>query len=35
MAKSLSVHTVNRRKYNLVLGKGPTDGLDDTKITGG
>ena len=34
-AKSLSVHTVNRKKYNLVLGKGPTDGLDDTKITGG
>lgn len=27
-----SVHTGNRKK-NIGLGKGPTDGLDDTAIT--
>ena len=30
---SLSVHTDNNKKDILVLGRGPTQGLDDTKIT--
>ena len=30
---SLSVHTDNRKKDILVLGKRPTDGLDDTRVT--
>ena len=31
--KSPSVYPDNRKKDLLILGKGPTDGLDDTKIT--
>ena len=27
------MHADNREKYILVLGEGPTDGLDDTTIT--
>ena len=30
---SLSVHIDNKKKYILILGKGPIQGLDDTKQT--
>ena len=30
---SSPIHTDNRKKYMLVHGEGPTDGLDDTLIT--
>ena len=30
---SLSAHTNNRKKDIVVLGKRPTDGLDDTRVT--
>ena len=30
---SSSVHIYNKRKYILILGKDPTDGLDDTALT--
>ena len=30
---SLSVHVDNKKKDILILGKGPTKGLDDTAIT--
>ena len=30
---SSSVHTDNSKKNILIIGKGPTDGLDDTAIT--
>ena len=30
---SFSVHGDNKKKYMLVLGEGPTQGLDDAKIT--
>ena len=30
---SSSVHTAKRKKDILILGKGPTDGLDDTILT--
>ena len=30
---SLSVHVDNKKKDILILGKGPTKGLDDTTIT--
>ena len=30
---SSSVHIGNKKKYILVLGNGPTQGLDDTTIT--
>ena len=30
---SSSVHIYNKRKYILILGKDPTDGLDDTTLT--
>ena len=30
---SSSVEFDNKRKYILVLGEGPTDGLDGTKLT--
>ena len=29
---SSSVHIYNKRKYILILGKDPTDGLDDTAL---
>ena len=28
-----SVHIDNKKKYNLSIGKGPTQGLDDTMLT--
>ena len=28
-----SVHVDNKRKYILILGEGPTQGLDDTTLT--
>ena len=30
---SSSVHIDNKKKYFLILGKGPTQGLDDTTLT--
>ena len=30
---SSSVHLDNKKKDNLILGKGPTQGLDDTTLT--
>ena len=30
---SSSVHIDNKKKYILVLGKGPTQGVDDTTVT--
>ena len=30
---SPSVHVDNKGKYILILGEGPTQGLDDTKLT--
>ena len=30
---SLSVHVDNEKKYILILGEGPTQGLDDTTLT--
>ena len=30
---SSSVHIDNKGKYILIIGKGPTQGLDDTKFT--
>ena len=30
---SFSVHVDNKKKNILILGKGPTDGLDDTVLT--
>ena len=30
---SSSVHVDNRKKYILILGEGPTKGLDDTTLT--
>ena len=27
------MHIGNKKRYNLVLGEGPTQGLDDTTIT--
>ena len=30
---SSSVHIANKGKYILILGEGPTQGLDDTKLT--
>ena len=30
---SSSVYIYNKRKYILILGKDPTDGLDDTALT--
>ena len=30
---SLSVHIVNKKKEILILGKGATDGLDDTMLS--
>ena len=30
---SSSVHVNNKKKYILVLGKGPTQGLEDTTLT--
>ena len=30
---SSSVHIGNKKKHILILGKGPTDGLDDTTLT--
>ena len=30
---TLSVHIDNKKKDILIFGKGPTEGLDDTKLT--
>ena len=30
---SSSVHVDNKKKYILILGEGPTQGLDDTTLT--
>ena len=30
---SSSVHIDNKRKYTLIIGKGPTQGLDDATLT--
>ena len=30
---TLLVHIDNKKKDNLILGKGPTDDLDDTRLT--
>ena len=30
---SLSVHVDSEKKYILILGQGPTQGLDDTTLT--
>ena len=30
---TLLVHFDNKKKDNLILGKGPTDDLDDTRLT--
>ena len=30
---SSSVHVNNKKKYILILGKGPTQGLEDTTLT--